>query len=97
MSDLREHLALEKSSVSGLIDRAERRGLVARTTGHPDGRAVHVRLTELGAELATRFAGEVYAELGTLLAPLSDPDQRQLSELADAILATQASPFTRQP
>jgi DNA-binding MarR family transcriptional regulator len=97
MSDLRDHLALEKSSVSGLIDRAERRGLVARTTGHPDGRAVHVRLTEQGAELATRFADEVYAELETLLAQLSDRDQRQLFELADAILAAQASPFARQP
>ncbi len=89
MTDLKDHLALEKSSVSGLIDRAEDRGLVARTTGHADGRAVRVRLTEQGAELATRFADEVYAELERLLASLSDPDQRRLFQLADAILATQ--------
>ena len=73
--------------MSGLIDRAEARGLVARTTGHPDGRAVRVRLTEQGAKLAARFADEVYAELRTVLAPLSDRDQRQLFQLADAILA----------
>ena len=96
MSDLKDHLALEKSSVSGLIDRAERRGLVVRTTGHPDGRTVHVRLTEQGAELAARFAGEVYAELETLLAPLSAREQRRLSQLADAILATQTSPLAPQ-
>jgi DNA-binding MarR family transcriptional regulator len=96
MSNLREHLALEKSSLSGLIDRAERRGLVARTTGHPDGRTVQVGLTEQGAELATQFAAEVYAELETLLAPLSDHDQTRLFELADTLLATQASPFTRK-
>ena len=89
MTDLTNHLALEKSSVSGLIDRAEARGLVARTTGHPDGRAVRVRLTEQGAKLAARFADEVYAELRTVLAPLSDSDQRQLFQLADAILAGQ--------
>jgi MarR family transcriptional regulator, lower aerobic nicotinate degradation pathway regulator len=87
MTDIKNHLALEKSSVSGLIDRAERRGLVARTAGHPDGRTVHVRLTERGAEAAARFAAEVYAELETLLAPLSDRDQRRLFELAAAILA----------
>lgn len=87
MSDIKDHLALEKSSVSGLIDRAERRGLVARTTGHPDGRTVHVRLTEQGAELAARFAAEVYAELETLLAPLSDRQQSRLADLADVILA----------
>jgi MarR family transcriptional regulator, lower aerobic nicotinate degradation pathway regulator len=97
MSDLRDHLALEKSSVSGLIDRAEARGLVARTTGHADGRAVHVRLTDRGAGLAARVADEVYAELGTLLAPLSDSDQHRLSELARAILAAQASPFAQEP
>jgi DNA-binding MarR family transcriptional regulator len=91
MSDIKEHLALEKSSVSGLIDRAERRGLVARTTGHPDGRAVHVRLTEHGAELAARFAAEVYAELETLLAPLSDREQRQLFEVAGVILAARGT------
>ena len=92
MSDIKDHLALEKSSVSGLIDRAERRGLVARTTGHPDGRTVHVRLTEQGAELAARFAAEVYAELETLLAPLSDRDRCRLYELAAAILAARGVP-----
>ncbi len=97
MSDVRDHLALEKSSVSGLIDRAERRGLVARTTGHPDGRSVRVRLTEQGAELAARFAAAVYAELETLLAPLSDRDQAQLSNLAGVILAAQASSSAQQP
>jgi DNA-binding MarR family transcriptional regulator len=97
MGDLRDHLALEKSSISGLVDRAERRGLVARTTGHADGRAVHVRLTEQGTALATRFANEAYAQLETLLAPLSDRDQRRLFELADAILSAQASPLAQPP
>jgi MarR family transcriptional regulator, lower aerobic nicotinate degradation pathway regulator len=97
MSDLGAHLALEKSSVSGLIDRAERRGLVTRTTGHADGRAVHVRLTDHGAQLAMRFADEVYAELDALLAPLSDRDQRRFSELAGLIVARQPSPFAPRP
>jgi DNA-binding MarR family transcriptional regulator len=97
MSDLTEHLRLEKSSVSGLVDRAERRGLVTRTSGHSDGRAVHVLLTASGAELATRFAADVYAELGTLLAPLSASDRGRLLELVGGMLATQESPFTGQP
>jgi DNA-binding MarR family transcriptional regulator len=96
MGDLRAHLALEKSSVSGLVDRAERRGLVARTTGRPDGRAVHVRLTADGAQLAAAFAGEAYAALGSLLAPLPDGDQHRLAELAAAIIDAQPSPFAAQ-
>jgi DNA-binding MarR family transcriptional regulator len=97
MSDLGAHLALEKSSVSGLIDRAERRGLVVRTTGHADGRAVHVRLTTKGAGLAAELADEVYAALETLLTPLPARDRRQLADLATVILAAEASPFAEPP
>ncbi len=94
MGELTAHLALEKSSVSGLVDRAERRGLVIRTTGHADGRAVRVRLTGAGAELANRFADHVYTALRTLLEPLSDGDQLRLAESAGMILAAQAAPFS---
>jgi MarR family transcriptional regulator, lower aerobic nicotinate degradation pathway regulator len=96
MGELKQHLALEKSSVSGLVDRAEHRGLVARAAGHPDGRTIHVRLTEDGAALAAQFADHVYAELEILLAPLADHDQHRLFRLADAVLATQASPFAQR-
>jgi DNA-binding MarR family transcriptional regulator len=51
MLDLARHLNLEKSSVTGLIDRAQRRGLVERTTAPHDGRAIHVRLTAEGRRL----------------------------------------------
>src|SRR3954469_4308716 len=51
MLDLARHLKLEKSSVSGLIDRAQRRGLVERFPGEGDGRAVYVRLTSAGRRL----------------------------------------------
>jgi hypothetical protein len=52
-----------------------------------------VRLTGEGAELATRFAGEVYAELEELLAPLPPRDRDRLFRLASAIRSTRASPF----
>jgi MarR family transcriptional regulator, lower aerobic nicotinate degradation pathway regulator len=86
MGDLREHLGLEKSSVTGLIDRAERRGLVSRTSGRPDGRAVHVRLTTAGAELANQLASEVYADLARMLETLPAPDRRRLADLTAALL-----------
>src|ERR1700754_791165 len=52
MLDLARHLKLEKSSATGLIDRAERRGLVERGRGAADGRVVTVRLTAAGRRLA---------------------------------------------
>lgn len=89
MSDLAEHLGLEKSSVTGLIDRAERRGLVSRTSGRPDGRAVHVRLTTAGAEVGNRLASEVYADLARMLRTLPVADRRRLADLAESLLAQQ--------
>src|ERR1700749_1978861 len=51
MQELARLLDLDKSSVTGLVDRAERRGLVARAPSPADRRAVLVRLTEEGRSL----------------------------------------------
>jgi DNA-binding MarR family transcriptional regulator len=44
MQELARRLHLDKSSVTGLIDRAERRGLLQRQTDPRDGRGVRVSL-----------------------------------------------------
>src|SRR6202034_2440713 len=63
MNELARLLDLDKSSVTGLIDRAERRGLVERVPSAADRRAVLVRLTDQGrlfaADAATRFGADV--------------------------------------
>jgi DNA-binding MarR family transcriptional regulator len=86
MAELASHLGLERSSVSGLIDRAVRRGLVRRDTSNDDGRAVRVSLTADGH----RLAGLLTEEVGGLLAPmtrsLSSADQRRLSLLLNKLL-----------
>lgn len=46
------HLGLERSAVSGPVDRAVRRGLVRRDASEKDGRAVRVALTPDGRRLA---------------------------------------------
>ncbi len=53
MTELATHLGLERSSVSGLIDRAAGRGLVRREVSSDDGRAVRVSLTPAGQRLAS--------------------------------------------
>ncbi|HEY4152675.1 MAG TPA: MarR family transcriptional regulator, partial [Pseudolysinimonas sp.] len=52
LSELAEYLGVDKSSISGLIDRAERRGLIERQRDEVDRRAWRVRLTTAGRELA---------------------------------------------
>src|SRR5580658_890894 len=59
MAQLATHLGLERSSVSGLVDRAVGRGLVRRDTSTDDRRAVRVSLTTEGKRLAELGAREV--------------------------------------
>jgi DNA-binding MarR family transcriptional regulator len=48
MNELATLLELDKSSITGLVDRAERRGLVERIPSPADRRAVQVGLTDSG-------------------------------------------------
>jgi len=82
---LARHLELDKSSVTGLVDRAERRDLVERVADPDDGRAVRVRLTKAGRALAARGAEEVGDELAALTADLTDPQRRHLTSLLSRI------------
>ena len=65
MAELAAFLGLEKSTMSGLVERAERRGLLARAKSAGDGRAVDVFMTAEGRELAER----AHAEVRRALAP----------------------------
>src|SRR5262245_54524928 len=50
MLQLAQYLNLDKSSITGLVDRAERRGLVERTISPNDRRGFNVRITSAGLE-----------------------------------------------
>ncbi|HVW40608.1 MAG TPA: MarR family transcriptional regulator [Amycolatopsis sp.] len=54
MTELTRLLHLEKSSLTGLVDRVERRGLVTRVPDDRDRRACRIALTDEGVELAHR-------------------------------------------
>lgn len=86
MAELAAHLGLERSSVSGLVDRAVRRGLVRRDASEKDGRAVRVALTPDGR----RLAGVVTEEVADLIAPmargLGQADRKRLGGLLAKLL-----------
>jgi DNA-binding MarR family transcriptional regulator len=54
MNELARFLGLDKSSVTGLVDRAERRGLVVRVPSATDRRSVLVSLTDKGRRSSPR-------------------------------------------
>jgi MarR family transcriptional regulator, lower aerobic nicotinate degradation pathway regulator len=87
MLALAGHLGLDKSSTTGLVSRAEKRGLVRRARDSRDGRSVSVRLTAQGRVVVNACARDVEREIAGLIAPLPDRTRRQLVSSISEILA----------
>jgi DNA-binding MarR family transcriptional regulator len=86
MQELSRLLELDKSSVTGLIDRAEKRGLVQRTPSIEDRRAIRVRLTRSGRRIVNEFAHAFQADVASVAECLSSVDKKRLSALATRII-----------
>ena len=91
MNELARFLGLDKSSVTGLVDRAERRGLVARVPSAADRRAVLVSLTDQGRSLVSAAAAGFGSDISALLGHLPARDQETLSRLVSRLLVAQAA------
>jgi DNA-binding MarR family transcriptional regulator len=86
MLELARYLELDKSSMTGLVDRAERRGLVQRRPAPHDGRVTQVSLTAQGRDLVRECEAEVARRIQALTAPLTDTQRSQLSRLATILV-----------
>jgi MarR family transcriptional regulator, lower aerobic nicotinate degradation pathway regulator len=91
MNELASLLALDKSSASGLVDRAQRRGLVVRVPSRTDRRSVLVSLTDDGRALVSAVASRFESDVSTLLSGLPPSDRRALSGLISRVLVAHAS------
>ncbi|MGH3546881.1 MAG: MarR family winged helix-turn-helix transcriptional regulator [Pseudonocardiaceae bacterium] len=87
MADLARMLNLEKSSVTGLVDRVENRGLVTRAQDANDRRACQVTLTPLGIKLALHSHSNVMSRLDLLVNGLPSADTDQMASVLASILA----------
>lgn len=72
-----EALSLGKSSLSGLIDRMEERGLVRRSAAEGDGRVVRVFIEDEARALVARSRPMITGWNATLLAPF-DADEQEV-------------------
>jgi DNA-binding MarR family transcriptional regulator len=86
MGELGAVLGLAKSSLTGLVDRTERNGLVWREPDPLDTRAVRVALTRRGSSLAERFYDETCRRVDTLPAELSAAERDTLGRLLGRVV-----------
>jgi DNA-binding MarR family transcriptional regulator len=91
MLELARHLELEKSSLSGLVDRAETNRLVERIPSRDDRRVANVRVTEKGRKLSRIVEREVTAEVATLVAELPVSERAHLARLAGRVVTSATS------
>jgi len=90
VNDIAHRLLLETNTVTPLLQRMEKMGLVCRTKGEHDKRQQFVSLTEQGRALEDRAYRLIPAGMGKRLAacPLRMDDYHRLSQGLDAIIAT---------
>jgi DNA-binding MarR family transcriptional regulator len=82
MSRVADALDISYSNATGIVDRMEERGLVARVRDEEDRRVVHVRLTDAGRTVLSDI--EIFRDeaIGMVLDQLDD---RQLASLAETL------------
>ncbi len=87
MAELAHCFGVEKAALTGLMDRAERRGLAQRSPVPGDRRALQVTLTDAGHRAAAAFHAEVSAELSRLISPLAPHDREHFRSTMAKIIA----------
>lgn len=97
MTELADHLGLEKSSLSGLVDRAQQRGLVERAPAADDRRAVEVFLSASGRRLAERLTARFADALEPLTAGLDAGERTRLRDLLERAVSASAGASPRWP
>jgi len=85
MGDLARRVAVTEKTITGLVDRLQRDGLVARVRDDADRRVIHVALTPRGAALSRQMDAEVLQALGRLLGRLDAADRRDLFRIIEKL------------
>ncbi|WSC18828.1 MarR family winged helix-turn-helix transcriptional regulator [Streptomyces sp. NBC_01387] len=92
MSELSAMLGLEKSSLTGLVDRAERRGLVRREPDPQDRRAVRVALTVDGSTVAGDFYADTTARMEALADGIGPAERDRLAAVLGRVVRANEVP-----
>jgi len=78
-------VALDRSTISLVIRKLERRGLVQRARSEQDQRANIVTITAAGRKLVEAALGAVEAAQQRIVAPLDDNETQQLLQLLEKL------------
>src|SRR3954453_17732181 len=81
LTDLGDRLLVRPPSITGVVDRLHRQGLLQRTRAPKDSRAKQITLTEAGRELVQRVLVDLPAQHATLFVDFNEQEKAQLHQL----------------
>jgi DNA-binding MarR family transcriptional regulator len=97
MAELAQLFGVEKAALTGLVDRAEGRGLVMRSPVPGDRRALRVLLTDAGRQAAEAFHADVTEQLDDLFSPLAPGDLDRFRSAMAKIITAAGRVAAREP
>lgn len=84
--ELRDYLSLNSSTVSGIINRLEKRSYIARLPKRADRRTTHIVMTSKGSDLLKQTPLLLHEKLSKKLEDVSDDHTSDISEALDLII-----------
>lgn len=81
VKQLAEHLYLDSSTVTGILDRMEQKGLIKKTADPKDRRALQVLLTEKGQALEEPLSQAILNANKKAVQQMNDKEYESLKEL----------------
>jgi DNA-binding MarR family transcriptional regulator len=85
LTDLSGRLLIRPPSVTGVVDRLERMGLVERSSSQADHRSKQVSLTSAGRDLVERMLVGHASQVEAVLSGLGPQEQASLQRLLDRL------------
>jgi DNA-binding MarR family transcriptional regulator len=85
LSELGDRLLVRPPSVTGVVDRLHKMGLIAREPSPDDARAKQVSLTPAGRGLVARVLRGMPQRVESILSGLDETDRRELRRLLETL------------
>ncbi len=89
-NELSQRLLVDKSNITGLIDRMEKAGLIQRDQVPGDRRSYHVTLTELGVEVTDQLDAPYWQVVADLMSSFTQTEHGEIIQLMKKLRATLA-------
>jgi len=98
ISRFADELGIARSTATGLADRFEGRGLLAREASRDDRRVVLIRVTPAGGRALEDWSLVEESVVGQRIAALSPEQQRRFADIVEAVVGEPIpTPRRRQP